>query len=156
MLHQLLERDVRIINLRRDAIDDFAKVMRRNIGGHADRNTRAAVHQQIRERGWKHGWFQQALVVVRHEVDGRLVHVVHQRAAQVGEACLGITHGRRRIAFHASKVALAVHEGVAHRPRLGHVNERGVNNRFTVRMIVAASVTGDFRTLKMLFGRVQR
>ena len=48
-LHQPIERDVGIVNLRADAIDDFAQVMRRNVGRHADGDTGAAVDQKIRE-----------------------------------------------------------------------------------------------------------
>ena len=49
VLHQLFDGDVGIINLRANAIDDLAQVVRRHVGGHADGDARAAVDQQVRE-----------------------------------------------------------------------------------------------------------
>jgi hypothetical protein len=65
-----------------------------------------------------------------------LIHVLHQRRAEMREAGLGITHGRRRIVFDGAEVALAIDELLAHRPRLRHVDEGGVDHRFAVRMVV--------------------
>ena len=48
------------------------------------------------------------LVVVRDEIDRVLVHVVHERGAEMRHARLGVPHGRRRIAFDRAEVALAV------------------------------------------------
>ena len=64
------------------------------------------------------------LVVVRDEIDRVLVHVLHQRRAEMRQARLGVTHGRRRIVFDGAEVALAIDQPFAHRPRLRHVDER--------------------------------
>jgi len=45
---------------------------------------------------------------------------------------------------------------VSHGPRLGHVDERGVNGRLAVGMIVAAGVAANFRALEMFLGWIQR
>ena len=136
-LHQLRDGDLRIVDLRANAVDDFAEIVRRHVGGHADGDAGAAVDEQVRERGRENGRLGQALVVVRDEIDRVLVHVLHQRRAEVRQPRLGVTHGRRRIAFDRTEVALAIDEPLAHRPRLGHVDERRINDRFAVRMVVA-------------------
>ena len=96
------------------------------------------------------------LVVVRDEVDRVLVHVVHERGAEMRHARLGVTHGRRRIAFDGTEVSLAIDERLAHRPGLRHVHERRVNHRFAVRVIVTARVAADLRALPMLPIREER
>ena len=90
------------------------------------------------------------LVVVRDEIDRVLVHVVHQRGAEMRHARLGVPHRRRRIAFDRAEVALPIDERLAHRPRLRHVHERRVNHRVAVRVIVTARVAEDLRALTML------
>ena len=96
------------------------------------------------------------LVVVRDEVDRVLVHVGHERGAEMGHARLGVTHGRRRIAFDGTEVALAVDEALPHGPRLGHVHERGVNYGFAVRVIVTARVAANLGAFTMLSIREER
>ena len=108
VLHQLLERDVRIVDLRADAVDDFAEVVRRHVRRHADGDAGAAVDEQIRKRGGKNGRLGPRLVVVRDEIDRVLVHVGHERRAEMRHARLGVTHRRRRIAFDRTEIALAI------------------------------------------------
>ena len=149
-LHQPLDGDVRVVNLRADAVNDFAEIVGRNVGGHADGDAGAAVDEQIGKRGGKNGRFRAGLVVVGDEIHRVLVHVLHQRCAEVRHARLGVTHGGGWIAFNGTEVALAVHEPFAHGPRLRHVNERRINHRFAVGMVVAAGVAANFGALPML------
>ena len=86
----------------------------------------------------ENGRFGRRFVVVRNEIDRILVHVLHERRAEMRQARFGITHGRRRIAFDGTEIALAIDQPFAHRPGLGHVNERRINDRFAVRMVVTA------------------
>ena len=65
-------------------------------------------------------------------------------------ARFGVTHGSRRIAFHRSKIALPIDQPLAHRPGLRHVDERGVNHRFPVGMIISAGVAANLCALAVL------
>ena len=100
VFHQLGNRDLWLVDLRTDAVDHFAQIMRREIRGHPHRDPRAAIDQQIGKRRRKDGWLGEALVIVGNEIDRFLIHVLHQRRAQVGEAGLRVTHRRRSIAIH--------------------------------------------------------
>ena len=62
-----------------DAVDDFAHVVRRDVGRHADRDAGGAVDQQVRERRREDGRLFGGLVVVGNEVDGLLVEIRHHR-----------------------------------------------------------------------------
>ena len=84
------------------------------------------------------------LVVVGDEIDRVLVHVLHQRGAQMRHARFGVTHGGGRIAFHGAEIALAVNQPFAHGPRLRHVDQRRVNDRLAVRMVIAAGFAARF------------
>src|SRR5208282_1887170 len=87
-LHQPLDSDIRVVNLRADAVNDFAEVVRRNIGGHADGDAGAAVDEQVGKRGGENDRLGAGLVVVRNEIHRVLVHVLHQRCAEVRHARL--------------------------------------------------------------------
>ena len=142
--------DVGVVHLRAHGVDDLAEVVRRDVGGHADGDAGAAVDEQVRERRRENGRVGGRLVVVGDEVDRVLLHVVHQRRAEVGQARLGVTHGGGRIALDAAEVALAVDEPFAHGPGLGHVDERRVDHRLAVRMVVARGVAADFGAFAVL------
>ena len=51
VLHEFADGDVRIVEQRDDAAADFAEVVRRDAGGHADGDAAGAVDQQVRELG---------------------------------------------------------------------------------------------------------
>src|SRR5207253_1810653 len=156
VLHQLVERDVWIVDLRADSVDHLAQIVRRDIGGHADGDPGSAVNEQIRKRSWKNCRLGARLVVIRDKIDRVLLHVGHERSAEMRHACFGITHGSRRIAFHRSKIALPIDQPLAHRPGLRHVDESGVNHCFAVRMIITARVAADFCAFAMLSPRKER
>ena len=155
VLHQLLDRDVRIVDLRADAVDDLAQIVRRHVRGHADGDAGAAIDQQVREGGGEDRRLGQALVVIGDEIHRVLVHVLHEGAAQMGQARLGVTHGGGRIAFDRAEIALAVDQPLAHGPRLRHVHQRRVNDRFAVGMVVAPGVAEDLGALHVLAGRIE-
>ncbi len=129
--------------------------MRRHVGRHTDGDTGAAVDEQVRKCGREYCWLGARFVVVRDKIDSIFVHVIHQRGTEVRHARFGITHGGRWIAFDGTEIALAIDQSFAHRPGLGHVDERRVNDRFTVRMVVTAGVTANLRAFTMLPVREQ-
>ena len=51
------------------AVDDLGKIMRRDVGRHADRDTGRAVHQQVREAGRQYDRLLALLIEVRLEID---------------------------------------------------------------------------------------
>src|SRR4030095_16321124 len=85
-----------------------------------------------------------------------LVHVGHERGTEMGHPRFGVTHCSRWIPFDRAEVALAIDERFAHRPRLRHVDKRGVDHRLAVRMIITTGVTTDFRAFAMLSIRKER
>jgi len=68
----------------------------------------------------------------------------HQRRAEMRKPRFRCNALPRRIVLDRTKIPLAIHELFAHRPRLRHVNERWINHRFAVRVIVAGSLTAIF------------
>ncbi len=150
MLHQLVQRDVGIIDLRANATDDFRKIVRRNVGGHADGDAGPAVNEQVRKRSWENCGLGARLVIIRDEIDGVLLHVGHERSAEMRHARFGVTHRCRWIAFDRAEIPLAIDQPFAHRPRLRHVHERRVNHRFSVRVIISAGVAANLCALAVL------
>ena len=148
--HQRFDGDGGVVDECAHAIDHFAEVVRRNVGGHADGDARAAIDEQVREGARQHCRLGALAVVVRDEVDGVLVHVVHEDRAERGELRLGVTHGGRGIAFHRAEVALTTDENVPHGPRLRHVHERGVDRLVTVRVVVTHRLADDLGALHFL------
>ena len=150
MRHQFIERDVGIVDLGADAVDNFTEIVGRNIRCHADRDAGAAVDQQIWKGRWENGRLGARLVVIRNEIDRVLFHVGHERGAEMRHARFGVTHRRRRIAFDRAEIALTIDQPLAHRPGLRHVHERRIDHGFAVRMIITARVAADFCALAML------
>ena len=143
--HELLERRRRIGDQRERGVDDLGRVMRRDVGRHADGDAVGAVDQQVREGGRKNPRLLLALVVVRGEIDGVLVDIGEQMRADAREPALGVAHRRRRIAVHRAEIALAVDQRHAHREGLRHAHERVVDRGVAVRVVFAHHVADDAR-----------
>ena len=77
-----------IVDQRDAGVDDFAEIVRRDVGGHADGDAAGAVDQQVRKLRRQDRRLLLAVVVVRLEIDGVLVDVVEQRVRDLGQARL--------------------------------------------------------------------
>ena len=118
-------------------VGELAQVVRRHVGGHADRDAARTVGQQVGEPARQNRRFLHATVVVRDEIDCLLVDFTQHLHRQRREPGLGVPHGRRRVVARRAEVALPVDERIAQRPRLGHAHQGVVDRRVAVRVVVA-------------------
>ncbi len=146
-LHQLIDRHVRLVDDldRRGA--HLAQVVRRDRGGHADRDAVRAVDQQVRKLRRQHRGLGAALVVGGNIVDGVELQILEHQGRDRGHPRFGIPHGRRWQAGDRAEVPLLVDQHVAHVPLLGHAHQGGIDHAFAVRMIVTAGVARDLGAL---------
>ena len=149
--HQVIQSHVRVFDQRQGGIDDFGRVVRRDIGGHAHGDAIGAVDQQVRVAGGEHLRLLPALVVAGLEIDGILVDVVQQIGGGAGQPRLGIPHRRRRIAIHRAEIALPVDQRHPHAERLRHAYQRIVDRGIPVRMILAHHVADHAGRLSIRF-----
>ena len=77
---QVLGGRFRIVDQVLDAGGDLTQVMRRDVGGHSDRDPGGAVDEQVGHTGREHRRLLFGAVVVRPHVDGLLLDVRHQLA----------------------------------------------------------------------------
>ncbi len=154
-LHEALDADERVVDRRDDRAADLAQVVRRHRARHADGDARRAVHEEVRELRRQDARLHEPLVVVRLEVDGLLVEVLHQRHGRGGHARLCVAHRRGRVALDRAEVALLVDEHVARLPVLPEVHERRIDDGLAVRVVVAARVAADLGALDLLPARRQ-
>ena len=114
--------------------------MGRDVGGHADRDARRAVDQQIGETRRQNHWLALGAVVIVAELDGSLVDILGQCMGDFGPAHFGVTHGGRRIAVYRTEVALPVDKRGAHGKFLRHAHQRVVNRLVAMWVILADDI----------------
>ena len=149
---QLLGGDVRVVDERADTVHDLAEVVRGHVGGHTHGDTRAAVHQQVREGTGEDDRLREVAVVVRLKVHRVLVQVIHQGHTHVGELGLRVSVGSGRVTLRRTEVTLAAHEHIAHVPGLGHVHQGPVGGGVAVRVVFTDGITDDTGTLERALG----
>ncbi len=146
-LHDFFQGGVRLFDQENGGVDDFAQVVWGNVGSHTDGDAAGAVDEQIRNtRRQDHGLFT-GLVKVGNKVDGFFFEVGEDVFGDFRQARFGVPHGRRGIAVDGAEVSLPVDQRVAHVEVLRQANERGIDDGFAVRVIVAGSVAADFCAL---------
>src|SRR5690606_9391186 len=141
--HQLLDGRVGVVDEHDEPVDYFAQIVRRDVRGHADRDARRAVDEQVRDAGWQHDRLLQRVVEVGHEVDGLFVDVPQHLHRDAGQARLGVAHGRRRVAVHAAEVAVGIHQRVPVRKVLRHAHHGVVDGRVAVGVVLTHDVADD-------------
>jgi hypothetical protein len=152
VVHEPVDRDVGIVDVRDRGVDDLAEVVRRDVRRHADRDAARPVDQQVREPGGQDDRLAVLAVVVGLEVDGVRVEVAQHLARDGREARLRVPHGGGRVVVDRAEVALAVDERVAQRELLRHADERVVDRRIAVRVVLAHAVADDAAHLE--YGRL--
>ena len=141
---QFVNRNAGIVNELDKAVADFAQIVRRNAGCHADGDAVCAVDQQVGELGRQYRRFHSATVVRGHEVDRAEVDVFQHQLGEAGHARFCVSHSGRRKPGDRAEVPLFVYQNVAHHPFLSHTNQRWVNDGFAVGVIVARRIARDF------------
>ena len=145
---QLLVRGVRVVQVPHHAGRDLAQVVRRDVGGHADRDAAGPVDQQVREPRRQDGRLLLTAVVVGCEVDRVLVDLAHHLHRQRRQPALGVAHGCLPVVARRAEVALALHQRVAQRPRLAEPHQRVVDRGVTVRVVLTHHVADDAGALR--------
>ncbi len=146
-LEQLLARRVGVLERPLGALGDLAQVVRRDVGGHADRDAGRAVDQQVRDARRQDRRLLRAAVVVGREVDGLLVDVAHHLHRDRRELALGVPHRGRAVVARRAEVALARDHRRAHDPRLRQAHEGVVDRGVAVRVVLTHDVTDDAAAL---------
>ena len=141
--HQAFDGDFRVIDIGHAAVNNFTKVMRRNVGCHTNRNTTRTIDQHVGKTCWQNRWFLGCFVIVVAEIDGVFIDIFEQEVRGLGHAGFGVTHGGGFIAIHGPKVALPVDQLQAHGEALRHTNHRVVNRAVAVRMVFTHHVPDD-------------
>ena len=98
-LHHVFDGRVRVVDQMQSGVANFAQIVGWDAGGHTNRNTLAAVDQQVREFCWQYRWFFFGAVEVVVEVDGVLVNTVDKSHGQTRQPALGVAHGCRRVVW---------------------------------------------------------
>ncbi len=93
--HQLVERDVRVVDQGDGGVADLAQVVRRDARGHADGDAARAIDEQVGELPGQDPGLHVLLVVARLEVDGVELDVLEHLGGNVAQLRLGVPHGRR-------------------------------------------------------------
>ena len=145
VLHQLVDRDRRVVEIGAAGVDDFAEIVRRDVGRHADGDAAAAIDEEVRKAGRQDLRLLLGVVVIGLELDRVLVEIVEQGVGDAGEPRLGVPVGRRRVAVHRAEIALAVDQRQAHREILRHPHHRVVDRQLAVRVVFADHVADDAR-----------
>ena len=143
VLHQAGRVDLRIVDVGDRRGDRLAQVVRRDVRRHADGDARGAVDEQVREARREHDRLAVVAVVVRDEVDGVGVEVAQHLARERRQPRLRVPHRGGRVVVDRAEVALAVDERVAHREVLREPDERVVDRRVAVRVVLAHHLADD-------------
>ncbi|MNT09680.1 hypothetical protein D3C72_1444720 [compost metagenome] len=146
-LDEFIDRAGRIAQAVQAAVDHFLEVVRRNVGGHAHRDARAAVDQQVGQARRQQQRFLFAAVVVGAEVHRFLVDVGQQFVGDLRQADFGVTHRRGVVAVDGAEVALAVDKHIAHGEILRHADNGVINRLVTMGVVLTDNVPDDTRRL---------
>ena len=146
-LHDFFQRSVGLFDQQNRGVNDLAQIVRRDVGSHADGDTAGAVHQKIGNARWQNDGLFAGLVEVGNEVDGLFFQIGENVFGNFRQPGFGIPHGRRWVAVNRAEVSLAVNQRIAHVEVLRQPNERGIDDRFTVRVIISRGIAADFCAL---------
>ena len=128
-------------------VHHFIEVVRWDVGGHADRNAARSIDQQIGQARRHDQRLFFRTVVVGPEVHGFFVEVRQDFVGNFCQTDLGVAHGCGVVAIDRTKVALAVHQHMAHGKILCHAHNRVVDRLVAVRVVFADDVAHDTRGL---------
>ena len=154
-LHQLIMRGVGLIDQQRGRVQDFMDIMRRDGGGHTDRDSCRAIGQQVREQPGHHLGLFILTIIGRAQIGAILVQPGHQLHRRLGQLGLGIPIGRGIIAIDIAEIALPVDQRIAQRKGLREPHHRVIDRLIAMRMIFADDIAHHAGAFLVTLARVQ-
>ena len=155
VLHQARRVDVRVVDEGDRGRDRLPEVVRRDVRRHAHGDAAGAIDEQVREARRQDQRLALGAVVVGPEVDRVGVEIAQHLARDRRQPRLRVPHGGRGIVVDGAEVALAVDERVAQGEVLRHPDDRVVDRRVAVRVVLAHDVADDARGLDVGTVRLQ-
>ncbi len=140
-LEQIFGRGFLIINEMNRSIDDFAQIVRSDVGSHTDRNAKCSIQKQVRNCRRQNGRLFARTVIVGTKIYCILIDLTKKLAGNAGHFCLRITHRCRRVTVNSTEVTLAMNQWITHSERLGHLDQGFINSTVAVRMVVTHRVS---------------
>ena len=93
--HEVVGSCFRILQKVIHRVDDFTKIVWRNVGGHTNSDALRTVYQQVGETAGENYWFLELTRVVVDEVDGVFVDVGKHVERHRRETTFGVTRRSR-------------------------------------------------------------
>ncbi len=141
--HKVLGGGLGLFDEQRKGGADLAQVMGWDIGGHAYGDAGDAVQEEVGNSSREDEGFLQSSVKVGAKVHRFLLDVAEHLLGDGGQAGFGIALGGGGISVDAAKVALAVHQRIAHGKILGHPHHGLVDGGVAVGMVAAQRIADD-------------
>ena len=143
--HDFVDAGLRVVEQVQTGVDHFVEVVRRNVGGHAHRNTPRTVDQQVGYACGQHQRLAFRAVVVGAKVDGFFVDIGQHFVRDFRHANFGVSHGSGVVAVDRAEVTLTIDQHVAQRKILGHADNGVVHRNVAVRVVFTDHVTHNTR-----------
>ena len=126
-------------------IAELGGIVRRDRGGHADRNALRAIGEQVGEgAGQNHRLLLLAGIIVA-VVDRFLVDAFHQHLRNRRQPRLGVAVGGGTVAVDIAEIALALDQGIARGKILGEAHKGIVDRLVAMRVKIAHDIADDLR-----------
>ena len=100
IVHELVRLYFRIVNDRNRCVHDLSQVMRRDIRGHADRDSSRAVYEKVRKARRQRHRLHKRLVIVGIKIDRILIDIAKHFHRDLVHSRLGIPHCCRAVAVN--------------------------------------------------------
>ena len=155
VIHQFFHGNFGVVDHRDRPVDDLRKVVRGDIGRHADGNPVRPVYEQIGKARGEDGGLHFVAVEVGEEVHRLFIEIAQHFRRQLRKARFGITHRRGGIAVHRTEVPVSVHEREVDREILREADERVVHGSVAVRVEFTEHVADDTGALAVRLVVVQ-
>ena len=141
--HHLIKGDARVLDVSDTGIDNLGRVMRRDIGCHANGNTASTIDQQIGVFRRQNRWFQLGFIIIGDEINSVTVNITEQVFSNPGEARFRVAHCGWRVTIDRPEIALPVHQPDTHGKFLRHAHHAFINRAIAVGVIITHDITDN-------------
>jgi len=99
-LHHIFKGNLRVADICHTGINDFSRVMRRNIGRHPNGNAARAIDQKIGVFSRQNRWFFLGFIIIGDEINSIAINIPQQGFSNLGQTRFCVTHGGWRVTIN--------------------------------------------------------
>ena len=149
--HHFVKSYVWIVNISNNPINNFSKIVWRNVCCDTYGNTRSTIYQKV-WKSWRQNWrLHQSVIKVEPPTNSIFFQISQKFHCEWGHSCFSVAHSSGTVTIDRTKVSVTINKWCTKYKILWHTHHCIINRRVTMWVIFTHTIADNSRRFSVWF-----